>query len=146
MEMKDITMLVVYVVFAVGILMGISNQLMNTDQNLVRISNQTITPFQNNTPITVTPYDIVPGSVIVYGQYGVLAQATNYSVNANAGTIALINSTLQDWYNQTRTNVSYQYYPAAYVDNSMVRVIYAGILPILAIFVLIGAWYYFRIV
>ena len=148
MDMEDIVKLIVFIIFGVGVLMGISNQLMNTDQNLVSIVNQTINPFQNNTPVTLTTYDIVPNSGIVYGGTNtslmVLNQGNNYSFNYNGGTITLINSTPQDWYNNTRINVTYQIYPAAYVEDSRVRTIYAAILPLLAILVLLGGWYHFR--
>ena len=149
MEMEDIIKLIVFIILGFGVLMGVANTLLFTEQSTVIVTNQTIT-FINNTATDLTQYVIVSNSEVVYGARLTptllpLNKGDNYSVNYNSGTLTLMNRTDQDWYNSTPlVNVSYRYYPASYVADTTIRNIYSGILPLLALLLLGGLWFYFK--
>lgn len=147
MEMKDIMALILYAVMGIGVLIGIANDLLYTQQSPASVANTTLT-FANNTQTDITSYSIVPGSETVYGGSGEglqVLKSGNYSMGYKGGTITPFNRTENDWWNTSLYNISYQYYPASYVENTTVRTIYSGILPLLAVLVLAGIWYYLRV-
>ena len=140
MEMKEIVALIFGIVLGVGVLVSISNDLLNTQQpakaNLevntaVTSFNQTITLAQRNlvagsvTVINATCIDTCSGS-----PNSTLRLNSEYTVNLPAGNIKFSNRTGQ-------FNISYNYYPHSYVGGGIPKTIYDGMLPLIAVGILV---------
>lgn len=139
--------LIIFIVMGVGVLLGIANNLLYTQQNIVTVANKTLT-FANNTPTTIENFALVSGSETVYGGRDAflmpLNKGRNYTIDYSRGKITPLNETVYDWWNTSLYNVSYRYYPASYASNSMVRTIYSAILPLISILILLWLWWHFR--
>lgn len=148
MKIEEIVALIVFAIMGIGVLLGVANNLMYTQQSVVAIPNTTLI-FINNTDTKITSYSLVPNSETVYGGDGVaslkkLNKGKNYTIDYNEAEITPINQTLDDWWNTSRYNISYQYYPSSYAQDQTVRTIYSAILPLIAIALLFWVWYFFR--
>ena len=148
MEVKEIMLLVISIVLGIGVLIGVANNLMYTQQSVASVTNESFANTAYNQSITLknpkvraTTLTIANASDNTAGLPNTLRSGSEYALNANAGIVQIINRTsgTNGWY------ASYQYEPAAYVGNTLVQTIYAAAIPLIAVAVLFLIWGYVKV-
>lgn len=136
MDMKDFAMLIFGIVLGVGVLLSIASNLLITQQSTANIINETITSSAYNSTDSLNYPNVVVGSEIVKnatsdaaGLPTTLRLGSEYRMDYVKGMITLNNRTGSFF-------ITYDYYPPAYV-NGLSKTIYNGMMPLLAVGVLI---------
>lgn len=143
--MGKVVILIMTIVLGVGVLMSIGTDMLYTQQSTPTVVQKNISVTSFNQTISLSHQSLVVGSETIInntcdstaastcGSSGAnlsqLRSGSEYQLHAPSGAVKFFNRTGQ-------FNITYQYYPPAYVTG-LSKTIYEGILPIMAVGVLV---------
>jgi len=136
MEENGIISVIIFIVIGIAVMLGLLGTFTNENQNPSANISEQFQANGNGTIFVLAHQKIVPGSVNYINSSSGKAQVEtiNFSVNYKAGQIVNFINGTQTW------NVSYRYYPAEYVENTNVRLIYSVLGVLGAVFIIFGIY------